>query len=248
MKKNILPLFAALVFIFLPKNISAADFSFSLGGGGLVGYTFTRYTLEGGNKKSTQTMDRFNYGGFLFFDFTYAELTVMYQANNGTYKENMIYSVSSSLADSKGTGTESSLGFSLLGKYPLAINKNCAWFPMFGVEYQIALSQKRKPDDGTNITYDRSKGDLPEDMDKNDKPYPLSAWNALWVDVGAGLDYHLTDALFLRGELLFNFRLPTGYEMGALEKVKNPPMNISDPKLSGLTGGPNLKIGIGYRL
>jgi hypothetical protein len=40
---------------------------------------------------------------------------------------------------------------------------------------------------------------------------------------------------------------PTIYELGALEVVKNPPMNVSDPKLAGLTGSPALKIAVGYR-
>jgi len=243
MKNFFLTLFTSLFLISLP-NISALDFSFSAGGGGLLGYTFTRYTLEGGNVKSSQSMDRFNYGGFLFFDATYAELSVMIQGGNNSYKENMIYS-SASLTDSKGTGTEASLGFSLLGKYPFTVNNKITWFPMLGIEYQIALIQKRHPDGA--FVYDRSKGKLPEDRDKNDKPYPLSAWNSFWIDVGAGLDYNLTNSLFLRGEVLFGFRLPTSYEMGALQVVKKPPMNVSNPKLAGLTGGPNLKIAIGYR-
>jgi hypothetical protein len=217
----------------------------SAGGGGLLGYTFTRYTLEGGNVTSTQSMDRLNYGGFLFFDAVYAEFSVLIQGGKNTYKENMIYSAAS-LADSTGTGSEVNLGFSLLGKYPFIINEKLSWFPMFGVAYQIALIQKRQPDGG--LVYNRSKGELTEDRDKNDKPYPLSAWNSFWIDVGAGFDYYITGPLFLRGELLFGFRLPTVYESGALEVVKNPPMNVSNPELKGLTGSPTLKISIGYRL
>jgi hypothetical protein len=239
-----MPLLAALLFISMPKNIYASDFSLSAGGGGLLGYTFTRYTLEGGNVKSTQSMNRLDYAGFLFLDAAYAELSVMIKGGKNSYKENMIYSVAS-FADSKGTGTETSFGFSLLGKYPFNINEKFSWFPLLGVEYQIALIQRRQPD--RDIVYDRSKGQLPEDRNKNDKPYSISAWNSFWINVGAGLDYKITRALFLRGELLFGFRLPTSYEMGALETVKNPPMNVRDPKLAGLTGSPELKISVGYR-
>jgi len=244
MNKFIAPLLVALFLVFLPKNISAADFSLSSGGGGLLGYTFTRYTLEGGNVKSTQNMDRLNYAGFLFFDAVYVEFSVMIQGGNNSYKENMIYS-SASFADSKGTGTETNLGLSLSGKYPFSVNKKITWFPMICVEYQIALIQRRQPDG--DLVYDRSKGQLPEDRDKNDKPYSISAWNSFWIDIGAGLDNNITNSLFLRSELLFGFRLPTSYESGALETVKKPPMNVKNPNLAGLTGGPNLKIGIGYR-
>ncbi|MDR0474087.1 MAG: hypothetical protein LBH43_10505 [Treponema sp.] len=239
--KKILVLPLVLAFISLPRAYAV---DFSLGGGGLLGYTFTRYSLEGGNVTSTQSMDRLDFAGFLFFDAAYAEFSVLIRGGNNTYSENMIYSVAS-FADSKGTGSETSLGLSLLGKYPFTLNEKISWFPMLGVEYQIALIQRRQPDG--DLVYDRSKGQLAEDRDKDDKPYPLYAWNSFWIDVGAGLDYNITGSLFLRSELLFGFRLPTSYELGALEVVKNPPMNVSDPKLAGLTGGPELKLGIGYR-
>jgi len=242
MKKYI----ALLTAIFAPAALlPAADFSLSAGGGGLLGYTFTRYALEGGMVKSTQSMDRINYGGGVFFDAAYGEFAVMFQGGNNSYAEKMDYGATS-LADSKGRGSEASLGFSLLGKYPFRINEKIAWFPLLGAEYQIALVEKRRPKDGA-ITYDRAKGYLVEDRDKNGKPYPLSAWNSWWIDVGAGVDYNITGRLFLRGELLFGFRLRADYETGALEVVQNPPVNAKDPKLTGLTGGPALKIAAGWR-
>ena len=237
-------LLVIFLFVCLSGGVFAAEFSLSAGGGGLFGYTFTRYTLEGSSIKSSQNMDRINYAGFLFFDATYVELSVMIQGGKNSYKENMIYDVSS-LADSKGTGMELSLGFSLLGKYPFKISEKITWFPMFGVEYQIALKQQRQPDG--DLVYDRSKGQLMEDRNKDDKPYSLSAWNSLWLDVGAGIDFNFWGPLFMRSELLFGFRLPTIYELGALKVVKNPPMNVSNPKLAGLTGSPALKLAIGYR-
>lgn len=236
-------LLAALCMCITLHNVLAVEFS--LGGGGLMGYTFTRYTLEGGDVRSIQNMDRLDYAGFVFFDVTYAEFSVMLKGGNNTYSENMIKS-EESVADSTGTGREASLGFSLLGKYPFAINGQCTLFPIFGVEYQMALMQMRRPD-SDGLVYDRTKGHWPEDRDKNENPYPLSAWNSLWINIGAGLDYTVTGPLFLRGELLFGFRLPTNYEASALEVVKNPPMNVSDPKLAGLTGSPNLRLAVGYR-
>jgi len=246
MKRGIL----LILFIVLAKSIFAFDFfsgrlSTSAGGGGLLGYTFTRYSLQGGNVKSVQSMDRINYGGFLFFDATYVEFAILFQGGNSSYAEDMVFDATA-LAAGKGKGFESSLGFSLLGKYPFEINEKTTWFPLFGVEYQIALMQRRQPD-GSGIVYDRTKGHLPEDMDKNSKPYPLYAWNSLWINIGAGLDYNLTERLFLRSKLHFGFRLPTIYEMGALEVISNQ-MDIKNPRLAGLTGSPTLKIGIGYRL
>jgi hypothetical protein len=236
-------LFTVLI-VFTAINVFGADFSLSAGGGGLVGYTFTRYTLQGGeNLKSEQSMDRFNYAGFLFFDAHYVEFSVLIQGGNGAYSEKMSFS-SSSLSDGSGTGYETSLGFSLMGKYPFSINEKLTWFPLLGLEYHIALIQRRKPEDYP--LYDRQNGSLGVDRDKNDKSYPLSAWNSLWINIGAGLDHNIYGPLFLRYELLFGFRLPTVYETGALELVKDQ-MDVENPSLSGLTGGPSLKIGLGYR-
>ena len=231
----------------LTTSTFGADFNMGFGAGGLLGYTFTRYTLEGGGANSFQKMDRFDFGGFLFFDATYAEISIIFQGGNSTWEEKMIReSSSSSLSTDKGTGTVSSLGFSLLGKYPFKIHEKFTLFPMFGLEYHIALIERRKPDRYNN-EYSRTKGHERVDRDKDDKPYPnLVPWNSFWIDVGAGVDYFILDRLFLRGELLFGFRLPTGHELGAFEVVKDQ-FDISDPKIAGLTGGPSLKIAVGYQ-
>jgi len=50
----------------------------------------------------------------------------------------------------------------------------------------------------------------------------------------AGLDYNITGSLFLRGELIFGFRLPTDYEKGALEVVQNPPVISKTPNWRAL--------------
>jgi len=241
MKKAIL----VLLILSLGKIVFAADFSLSAGAGGLLGYNFTRYTIEGDGVKSTQDMDRFNFGLFAFFDVTYGVLAVTYQRGDSIYAENMILGDSSGFSDGKGRGYERSIGISLMGKYPFKINDSFSWFPMLGVEYQISLLQRRKSDDG-DIVYDRTNGRTPEDMDKDGKPYPLSAWNACWINVGAGLDYNIAKPIFLRSELLFSFRLPTTYELSALEVVKSQ-INVPSFKLAGLTGGPTLKLAAGYR-
>jgi len=236
---------ALLIALFATAAIlPAVDFSLSVGGGGLLGYNFTRYTLERGSVKSTQSMDRLNYGGGLFFDATYGEFSVTFQGGYSSYTEKMMYGANT-LSNVTGNGFEAILGFSLLGKYPFRINEKITCFPLLGVEYQIALIEKRQPEGG--VVYDRTKGYLTEDRNKDGKTYPLSAWNSWWVDIGAGLDYNFTGPFFLRSELIFGFRLPTSYEKGALERVEKQ-FDVKDPKLKGLTGGPALKISLGYHI
>jgi hypothetical protein len=137
------------------------------------------------------------------------------------------------------------LGISLLGKYPFSLNEKWSVFPLLGAEFLIALVERRQPD-GDRV-YDRTDGSLPSDMGKDENPYPLSAWNSLLIKIGAGADYTLTQSLFLRGEFLYNIRLQTGYETGAVEMVKAV-LKVPSPKLSGLTSGPSIRIALGYRL
>ncbi|MDR1129345.1 MAG: hypothetical protein LBL20_08555, partial [Treponema sp.] len=151
---------------------------------------------------------------------------------------------SSGLSDDKGTGYETLLGISLVGKYPFVLNGKWSVFPLLGAEYLIALVERRQPD-GEKV-FDRTKGNLAADTDKDGEPYPLSAWNSLLIKVGAGADYSFTRFLFLRGEFFYSFRLQTRYETGAVEMVKAQ-FNVSSPKLIGLTSGPSLRIALGYR-
>jgi hypothetical protein len=224
--------------------------NFSLGGGAHTGYTFTRYTLKGedaggtGSALSVQTMDRFDYGGFVFLDAVYAEAAVSLLNGLGGYRETMEYN-SVPMTDDKGMGYETMLGISLMGKYPFVLNEQWTVFPLLGAEFLITFVERRRPD-GDRV-YDRTEGALPSDQDKDGKPYPLSAWNALLIKVGAGADFTLGQFLFLRGEFFYSFRLKTKYETGAVEMAKNM-LNVPSPKLSGLTSGPSLRIALGYRL
>jgi opacity protein-like surface antigen len=231
-----------LMFCAAAGSIYALDLSLSTGGGVLLGYTFTRYTLEGdtseGKVKSVQSMDRFDFGGFVFADTPYAEASVSLQSGSGPYRETMRD------IDLQGMQYETALGLSLMGKYPFALNERWSLFPMAGVEYLIAFVERRQPDGGRVV--DRTGGTLPSDTDKDGNAYPLSAWNALLIKIGAGADCTLNRFIFLRGELLYGFRLQTEYETGALEMAKDM-LKISSPQYYGLTSGPNLKIAVGYR-
>ncbi|MDR0388040.1 MAG: autotransporter outer membrane beta-barrel domain-containing protein [Treponema sp.] len=247
---------AAAVFAVLPVLTSfGADFSLSPGGGVFLGGLFTRYSLTAQGAvagipvdiDSRQEMNQLNYGVYLFFDATWAEFGVGIQRGTGTYMEDMSADSSQqgTVFESTGNGdsTETMVGLSLLGKYPFRLNRQFTVFPLVGVEYQIALLEYRDPEKFKE--YDRTDGI--RESDSNGEAYNLSAWNSLFVDIGAGLDFRFTSRLFLRAEFLYAFRLMTPYEVDALEKVKNL-AGASDPKLAGLTSGPVLRVGFGYTL
>ena len=230
--------------------VFSADFSLSAGAGGLLGGFFTRYTLradgtvDGNPVKITagQEMDQFNYGLFAFFDASYGEFSVSFQNGANTFKEPVDIAELGS-ADRSGKGWETVLGLSLLGKYPFNINERLTVFPLLGAEYQICLDQARTMPAGN--VYDRNNGLHEKDKDGN--AYKLSDWNALWINIGGGADFALTARFFVRGELLYGFRLMTPYEVKNLDMMKSM-TGDPNPKLGGLTSGPSIRISTGYRL
>jgi hypothetical protein len=247
-------LWAAAAFAVLPGfALFGVDFSLSPGGGGFMGGLFTRYTLSAQGTVagtpvdvvSQQELNQFNYGAYLFLDATWAEFSVSIQGGTGTYKEDMSADSSQEGTifglDGKGAESEITTGFALLGKYPFRLSRQVVIFPLAGIEYHMALRERRDPEKFKE--YDRTDGI--RESDSKGGAYRLSAWNSLFIDLGAGLDFKLSSHLFLRTELLYAFRLMTPFEADALEKVKKM-TNAPNPKLSGLAGGPVLRLGFGY--
>jgi opacity protein-like surface antigen len=213
---------------------------FSLGTGGLLGGFFSRYTLNAdGGAKATQTHDQFNYGGLLFFDATYGELAVIIQGGVNRWEE--VVTDADTSEPLNGKGWETMLGFSLLGKYPYTLSDRFTLFPLLGIEYQLALVEKREKENG--VIYDRTDG---TDTDKEGKAYNASVWNSFWINLGAGADFAIARGFFVRGELLYGFRLKTPYEADGLEKAKKE-LGDPSPDYSGLTSGPSLRVSAGYR-
>jgi hypothetical protein len=232
------------------------EFSLSAGGGGLMGGLFTRYTLKAeglieGNQvdlDSDQSMNQFNFGGFVFFDATYGEFSVSVQSGLNNFSEGMSATSGSDFATKRkisSTGREVMLGLVLLGKFPFTLRDGLTLFPLLGVEYQFALMERRMETRGAKEEYDRTDGI--HESDSEGEAYRFSHFNSLFIDLGAGLDVKLLPALFLRTELLYCFRLPTPFELDALRKVKKW-LHAEDPDLGGLTSGPTLRVALGYRL
>ena len=227
-------------------SLWAAEFSLSAGTGGLMGGFFTRYEASSGSGTMTQNVNQFNYGGLIFVDATYAELSVFIQGGNGNYDEKMYLSSVSSTDPviMNGDGWETVLGFSLLGKYPFTLAPRLKLFPLLGMDYKMVLKELRREDG--DIIRDRTDGGQ-KDKDKDGKPYDISVWNSFWVNVGVGTDFLIVKNLFLRGEFLYSFRLMTAYETDGLEQMKNV-LHDDSPSLGGLTSGPSLRFSVGYRI
>ena len=245
MKKTLIFLVFAIT---LCGNLYALDFS--VGAGGLIGGVFTRYSLKADGMKdgsrfkvdAGQDMNQFNYGGLVFFDATYMELSIIIQNGVNNWRQILdVYGLESN-TPAKGDGWESMLGFSFMGKYPFRLMERFTLFPLLGVDYQVALVQQRTQPDG--YIYDRNDG--LREQDKDGKALKLSDWNTFFVNVGCGADFAFARNFFVRGEILYSFRLMTSYETKNLAYMKAM-TGDNNPKLSGLTSGPSLRLSAGYR-
>ena len=232
-----------IVAIFFCKDLWAADFSLSTGGGGLIGGLFTRYksSSTSSSQEMTQEVNQVNFGGLVFFDATYGELVFTYQRGVNNYTEVMASSSQSDFVERAGEGWETMIGIGLLGKYPFSLTDRLKLFPLLGMEYQVARLQRRRQD---GVVYDRADSFMEQDNDGN--KFDISTWNSFWIHLGIGADFYVKKDFFLRGELLYSFRLMTSYEKDGLEQLKTI-SGDNDPKLSGLTSGPSLRLSAGYR-
>jgi opacity protein-like surface antigen len=200
-------------------QLKVPEFELSAGAGLLLtgglggGVEGTLYGY-GGDITTTYT----GFGGYAFLDGTFAELGV--GILGGKIKAEMdvpgIVQVDDKLSFS-------ALDISLLGKWPFTFGK-ISVFPLLGFEYRAFLYIE---------DYEN-----PKTGKKNQ-----SDFNQFWFNLGAGLDFALTDSLYLRGELLYGIRTKTKYEKDGEKLLKSGGVNTDIP----LGHGPTVRIAVGYK-
>jgi len=227
MKKNI---FVLALLVIIATGAFAQGFPFPMAAGGGLLFDWSGNNGFEGTYVSThfEGIEIFSFGGFGFFDATYAELDVGFSYGSWTYVEEE----SGGYFPGKKTmydGSALQLGFTLLGKYPLDfINLGSfTLFPLLGFDYNLVLSVN-----------DKSGGSFGNPGD----------FNQFGLLVGAGADYALpfSDALFLRAEVLFHLRFSSKFANDGADAYRNEHsyLNSVNPTL-GL--GPRIKIGVGYK-
>ena len=210
----------SLVFISSLVTASyAADFKLGIGGGLFFDYYISRGVVSDTttmdiHTKVVASSDNPSTGAFFYFDATYVELDLSYMF--GFPKNQSTLNVSGGgmnmQTDSVARGTFQAIELSLLGKYPFTLGK-FRIFPLLGASY-------------IHVFYAEAEGH------KADSPRDASTVGLL---AGIGSDYALSDNLYIRGELLFNMRMPSG-DQQSIYQDGNAPMGL----------GGRLKIGIGY--
>jgi opacity protein-like surface antigen len=207
-------------------------FGISAGAGGLFISDFGGGLDVSGNmggQPISMKMESPNFGGggYIFVDARYAELTVAVYGGSGTSK-----TTQTDRPDSESDMTSMNLNIGLLGKYPIAVNSKLTLFPLLGIDYAVCLSAKGE--DGNDL-----EGLTGEVVDSGD-------FSALWFKFGGGLDFALTQNLYLRFEALYGIRLANTYEKDMKDMVEDS--LGTDVEVKTLLGhGLTAKLAVGYR-
>jgi hypothetical protein len=207
-----------LVLVLMAVMAAGAFAQMTVGGGGYFASDF-----GGGAKGKYSGVDASfkmpYYGGgiYAFFDpIPYVELNVGFFFAAGSYDVS---------ASAGGYGASSStemnyngLDIGVFGKYPVNIGPLTV-FPLIGATFRSFTTVDMK---GTK--YDGSKA------------------SAFWFKAGGGLDFSITEKLFLRANLLYGIRLKN-----KLEEELMKSLNWSNGDLQ-LGHGLEVKVAVGYKL
>jgi hypothetical protein len=193
MKRKICVLVLAAV---TAGGVFAQEIQFSAGAGGLFsmdlsgGYTGS---YQGNYIKIPYIGENsfLGYGGFGFFDADFAVLQVGFFTGDSELTE-------SAQKLSTGKGSLMGLDIALLGKYPISGGEGITYFPLFGAKYRRVLSAKFGSYEYPN----------PGDM------------SAISIQAGGGIDYSLSDSMYMRGQILYGFRLASKFDDDRLKQLK----------------------------
>lgn len=122
--------------------------------------------------------------------------------------------------------TVTQLNLSLLLRYPFALRDRLSIFPMLGIDGQIALGDFN----GSLRAHFQSVANEGYEV-----PTMGQFWNSMWIRFGAGADFGLRGNLFLRGELLYGFKLNSSHES-----------RMSSYWRSGVSNGIHVRLAVGH--
>jgi hypothetical protein len=235
-------IFFAVLFCALAAAVFAVDFGISVGGGAILGGNFTKSetdptNLPGMKMALAYETNAFVAGAFLFVDATYAELSAAYFAETGK-----VTGITRTVTDAapypnvppNGTRSEPDEDYlshvfivDILGKYPFALNEKFTVFPALGIGIKLPFAGNEQSDKEHDVT-----------------------WGVV-AKAGAGLDFALTPALFLRCEALFAYQFASDQD-AKIEEDLGPPLGKQNLdfkfKSAGYNLGPQVKIGVGYKI
>jgi hypothetical protein len=173
--------------------------------------------LEYGNGEHLRT-PYYGGGAFLFMDAVYAEIFAGYSAGGGKWKS----------ADVGNNGnlpnmSRSYVNIGIFAKYPIEAG-SVKVFPLLGIDYEASVSGERVSELGTFATKE--------------------SMSALWFKIGAGVDFGLSENVYLRGEALYGVRAASEFEnVWKDEETERIGLMVN----AKLGHGGSVKVGVGVR-
>jgi TolB-like protein len=161
-------------------------------------------------------------GIYIFLDATYAEVFAGYTMTSGTWESSA--ATNDIIPDMKC----SYLNIGVLAKYPFTVG-NIKLFPLLGIDYEAAVSGKLE---FTTLGQEY-------EFDGMDNRYAANVLTNFWIKFGGGVEFNITESLYLRGELLYGVRTANDFEKnGAIFNSKGG---------TPMTGqGVSLRAGVGF--
>ena len=221
--------------------VSALDLS--VGGGGFFASDFgggLEYSLSMppvGSVEVTSKMPYYGGGAYLFFDVTYAEVSVGYFLGGGEWAAEMKATVmgETETESSKADASFSALNLGLLLKYPVPLSDNMILFPAVGIDYLLVLAGENKAEGET------------QKWDGKDSVPKAGDFSAPIFKFGVGLDVAVSGQLYVRPELLYGIRMANKAENDAVKEIKDELGGLGSTK-TRLGHGLTVKVGLGYKL
>ncbi|MDR2731500.1 MAG: hypothetical protein LBB81_11465 [Treponema sp.] len=194
----------------------------SAGVGGLFAGQFGGGGYENKDAKVSYESVGNSFGGYAFFDASFAELTVGFQS--GKFLGKTTINGTSVTAGDDYAVTVSALALGLYGKFPIAISDAFSLFPLIGIDYNMVLSATNKDGD---------------DIFENSKDYSAADMSSLWIKFGVGMDVGFTDAIYLRFEALYGLGLP--------DKMTSDNVKDQDGVTATLAHGLTARLAVGFK-
>jgi hypothetical protein len=168
--------------------VSAGAFALekTVGGGALFNWSSTSGTAAGsvlGLPGSIDwSMNRTGFGAFGFFGISpYVEFNLGFLYKKpGQIKMNYMGDTETVDPSEMDIWSTGALQIGVYGKYPFVISDKIVIFPTAGIDFEYTIS--------------------------SDEAW----WNELWFRGGAGIDFFLTERLFLRSHLIYGAAMPIG--------------------------------------
>jgi opacity protein-like surface antigen len=191
-----------------------AQSNLSVGGGIILGPTFGETKVDIPIYGRTTKDSGFDFGINAFFDAKFVEVNLGLLFNSTKQEDD----------DKSMDSTYLTLG--VLGKYPFSLSDKVALFPFVGLDLALGLGAKYNGEE------------LPFDADHTMADY----MNRLQLAFGVGLDFNLTEALFLRGEVGYAIVFNSKDEADYIKEYKDHNIDVTITR-----GRLPLKIAVGYR-